>query len=116
MVVIRGAVVAQNTKQDIALQSIALFNEILSKNDFQTQEVKAIFFSATKDIFVSNPATVVRTHFGLDKVAFMCFQEMYVENSLENCIRIAVFVEKDFEPTHCYVGGAKVLRPDLNQK
>ena len=114
MVVIRGAVVAQNTKQDIATQSVTLFNEILSKNNFELQHVKAIFFSATKDLVASNPATAVRTHFGLNKVAFMCFQEMHVENSLPNCIRIAVFVDEDFEPTNCYVGGAKVLRPDLN--
>ena len=46
----------------------------------------------------------------------MCVQEMYVEGSLEKCIRVMVTAEngeKQKDAKHVYLRGAKVLRPDI---
>jgi len=48
----------------------------------------------------------------------MCMQEMYVEGSLEKCIRVMVTVKSDkaqSEACHVYMGEAERLRPDLKK-
>ena len=48
----------------------------------------------------------------------MCFQEMYVEGSMERCIRITVMAnsdEKQKNAQHVYLGEAQKLRPDLKR-
>ena len=112
---IRGAICAKNTVEDISDKSLRLVREIVARNGINTEDIEAIFFSATKDLDACYPAKSVREQLQLNNVAFMCFSEMNVANSLSHCIRVCVFV-KDLVQSdckHCYLGEAANLRADL---
>lgn len=113
---IRGAICAENTREDISLQAVTLVNEILSKNNLQVADVEAVIFSATSDLDVCYPAQAVREHFVMDNVAFMCFAEMPVQGALDHCLRVCVLTPKlnQKDCKHCYLGRAKCLRSDLS--
>lgn len=112
---IRGAICADNTVADISAKSLQLVKEIFSRNKIDKNDVSAIFFSATEDLNACYPAQGVREGLGLANVAFMCFEEMNVANSLSHCIRVCVFVSDlaQSKCKHCYLGEAATLRPDL---
>ena len=113
---IRGAICAENTVEDISQKSVELIRAMLYDNAiFALDKIEAIIFSVTDDLNACYPAKSVREQFHLDKVAFMCVQEMRVPNSLPQCIRVSVFVKGLAQKKcfHCYIGQAKVLRPDL---
>ena len=112
---IRGAICADNTVEDISSKSLQLVNEIISRNNLDKSHITAMFFSCTADLDACYPAKSVREQLGLHDVAFMCFAEMNVKSSLSHCIRVCVFVEglNRQQCKHCYLGGASVLRPDL---
>ena len=115
MGVIRGAICAKNTVEDIGQKSVDLIRAILDDNAISPDRIEAIIFSATDDINACYPAASVRERFNFGNVAFMCLQEMSVPNSLPNCIRVCVLVKglAQNKCKHCYLGEAKVLRPDL---
>jgi len=52
---------------------------------------------------------------GLTMVPMMCMQEMDVKGSLPRCIRVLIQVDWVIEQEikHVYLGGAKILRPDI---
>ena len=115
MAVIRGAICANNTIEDISSKSVELVNSIIQENNVDLQHVSAIIFSATKDLDACYPAKAVREQLCLSNVAFMCFHEMDVAGSLDHCIRVGIFVD-DFSQSnvkHVYIGRAQQLRKDL---
>lgn len=113
---IRGAITTENTREQIFLDTITLINEILNVNKIKINDIVSIIFSATKDINEAYPAEAVRS-MGIDSIPMMCFQEMYVKDSLQKCIRVIVFLNCDNskEIIHVYLKDAKKLRPDLVQ-
>lgn len=112
---IRGAICAENTKQDISDKAVELVDAILTQNNLRPDDIDAIFFSATNDIDACYPAKAVRERFKMSNVAFMCLAEMAVRGSLDHCLRVCVFtpVRSQRECKHCYIGNASVLRTDL---
>lgn len=112
MKVIRGAICAENNTQSISQNSVLLVEKILAANCLEVCDVECVFFSATPDLTACYPAAAVRKQL-LPNASFMCFSEMRVEASMPKVIRVAVFVNKDIVPKHCYVGEACALRPDL---
>lgn len=112
---IRGAICAENTKQDISDKAIELVEAILAQNNLKPDEVDAVLFSATNDLDACYPAKAVRERFAMDNVAFMCLAEMSVRGSLDHCLRVCVFtsvrIQRDCK--HCYLGRAGILRTDL---
>ena len=115
---IRGAICAENTVEDISSKSLQLVKEIISRNGLQLRDIEAIIFSVTDDLDACYPAKSVREELNLSDVAFMCFAEMRVPNSLSHCIRVCVFVNGlcQSDCKHCYIGEAAVLRKDLEAK
>ncbi len=115
MGVIRGAICAQNTTEDISAQAVVLVSEILSRNKLQKDDVQAIIFTCTADLDACYPAAAVREWLDNPQIAYMCAQEMNVEGSLDHCIRVCVIsdVLNQKECKHCYLGKAAVLRSDL---
>ena len=109
--VIRGAICAENTVASISESAETLIKVIMARNSLATEQVSAVFFSATADLNACYPATQVRKNI-LPNASFMCFQEMSVKGSLPGCIRVAVFAETE-TVQHCYLGKASQLRPDL---
>ncbi len=115
MAIIRGAICAKNSIDDIRKQSLLLVQSIVDKNNIQLNDISAILFSVTDDLNIFNPATAVREQLNLPNVAFMCFQEMKVVGALTHCIRVGVIVESIVQSTakHVYLGQAQQLRTDL---
>lgn len=111
---IRGAICAQNTAEDISAKALELVREIFERNNLQFKSVSAIIFTATPDLDACYPATAVREWLNDSNVAFLCAQEMAVKGSLDHCIRVCVIADGDKDHcSHCYLGKASVLRPDL---
>jgi len=116
MVSIRGAIVIEeNSKDCIINRTRELLNKIIEGNNINIEEITSILFSATKDITAAYPAIAARD-LGIVNAGLLCFQEMYVENSLKMCIRILMNVDntkKQKDVKHIYLNGAEILRPDL---
>jgi len=116
---VRGAItVERNEKRSVLEAASELLSEILKHNRFDKEDAISVFFTATKDITKVYPAEAAR-ELGLTSAALMCQQEMYVEGSLEKCIRVLMHVETDIpknEINHIYLKGAVGLRPDLSRK
>ncbi|MGE4214940.1 MAG: chorismate mutase [Anaerotignaceae bacterium] len=114
---IRGAVTAENTKDDILAKTKELLLEIIKENKLEIDDITAVFFTSTKDLDKVYPAVSAR-NIGITDAALMCFQEMYVEGSMEKCIRVTVMVESDKKQKnakHVFLGEAQKLRPDLKR-
>lgn len=114
---IRGAVsVEENTEESIITNTKLLLNKILEDNSFKMEDVVSVIFSATRDLTKIYPAKVARDT-GFSSVPLICLQEMYVEYSLEKCIRVLITIncEKDTEIKHVYLKKAAKLRPDITE-
>lgn len=94
MLAIRGATTIENNdSEEIKNNSIELFAEIINRNNVKLHNIKVILFSCTRDVTKAYPGKYVREHFNLNKAAILHFNEMYVEDSLEMCIRVLLLVE-----------------------
>lgn len=118
-VAIRGAItVDNNTCESILEATKELLIEIEKRNHIIRDRVISIFFSCTSDLDKAYPAKAAR-QLGYLNAALMCFNEMYVEGSLDKCIRVMVLYNSDLKQedvNHVYLKDAKVLRPDLSLK
>ncbi len=115
---IRGAVtVDENSQEQISLAACQLVTEILSQNKLRVENVGAIIFSTTEDLTAAFPSTALRTRPAFRFMPLFDTREPAVENSLPLCIRVLILAnidKKQNEVRHVYLGGAKNLRPDLN--
>lgn len=115
---IRGAItIEENTIEDIRINTIKMLNQILSENNIGVDDCISMIFTATKDITKAYPAKFAR-ELGFVNCSLMCVQEMYVENSLEMCIRVMLTInseKNDFKAKHVYLKEAQRLRPDLSR-
>lgn len=119
-IAIRGATtVVENEKACILEATEELLLSIMKENNIKVEEISSILFTATKDLTKVYPAVAAR-EIGITNAALMCVQEMFVEGSLEMCIRVMVEIQRKgldvgFSPRHIYLHGAANLRPDLAQ-
>lgn len=113
---IRGAItIEENTIENIRINTIDMLKQILKENGISVDDCVNLIFTATKDITRAYPAKFAR-EIGFVNCSLMCVQEMYVENSLEMCIRVMMTINKeenDFKVNHVYLKEAQRLRPDL---
>lgn len=116
---VRGAVtVEENSRKSVLLNTELMLSNIFESNDIQNCDIISIMFTATSDIDAVYPAVAAR-NLGVTEASLTCVQEMFVEGSLEMCLRVVVTVETDkkqSEMKHIYLKGAKKLRPDLNNE
>ncbi len=116
---IRGAItVDNNTEEDILAAAEDLFKKVIEFNSISDDEIVSIVFTATDDLDQAYPARAVR-EMGYNRVPLMCYQEMRVVSSLERCLRVIVYINRDCSLTeikHVYLREAKLLRPDLVQE
>lgn len=114
---IRGAITVENNdKEEIDKAVQQMLQEILVKNELQTNDIGAALFSATPDLDVSFPAAAARELSGWDMVPLFDVQQMSVEKSLAKCVRVLLLVDTDKPQSkikHVYLGEAKKLRPDI---
>ena len=112
---IRGATTSSgNTSKEIENSVIELINELILRNNIDPKKILSITFTVTKDLDACFPASIARKRFGLDSVAFLDCQQMYLPNDVDFCIRLMALV---ITPTnslinHPYLRGASNLRAD----
>ena len=112
---IRGATTATgNTVEEIENAVEELINELISRNDLIEENLLSITFTVTKDIDACFPASIARQCNGLDSVAFLDCQQMYMPNDLSFCIRLLaqVLLPTNKAVNHPYLRGASKLRTD----
>ena len=112
---IRGATTATgNSVEEIEDAVVELINELISRNSLNKTNLLSITFTTTKDLDACFPASIARKCNGLDSVAFLDCQQMYVANDVDFCIRIMaqVLLPTNFSVKHPYLRGASKLRPD----
>ena len=112
---IRGATTASgNTVKEIEEAVVELIDELISRNNIIKTNLLAITFSATKYLNACYTASIARKCNGLNSVAFLDCQQMYVPNDVDFCIRIMaqVLLPSKNLVKHPYLRGASKLRSD----
>ena len=112
---IRGATTSSgNTFEEIENSVVELINELILRNCLEPKNFLSITFSVTKDLDACFPASIARKCFGLDSVAFLDCQQMYVPNDVDFCIRLLALVisPTNSSSSHPYLRGASNLRTD----
>ena len=112
---IRGATTATgNSVKEIEDAVVELMDELISRNNLIKTNLLAITFSVTKDLNACFPASIARKCNGLDSVAFLDCQQMYVSNDVDFCIRVMaqVLLPSKNLVKHPYLRGASKLRSD----
>ncbi len=112
---IRGATTASgNSIEGIEEAVVELINELISRNNLIKKNLLSITFTTTKDLDACFPASIARKFNGLDSVAFLDCQQMYVPNDVEFCIRLMaqVLLPSSTLVKHPYLRGASNLRTD----
>ena len=115
IVFIRGATTASgNSIREIEVAVMELIDELISRNNLIKKNILSITFTATKDLDACFPASIARKFNGLDSVAFLDCQQMYVSNDVDFCIRIMaqVLLPSESPIKHPYLRGAAKLRTD----
>lgn len=116
---IRGAItIEEDSRREILEASDELLREIIRKNGIEIEDIISIIFSSTRDVSSAYPAEAARA-IGITSAGLMCLQEMYVEGSLEKCIRVLLLAcgeKEQNEAKHVYLRKASSLRPDLMQE
>ena len=113
--VIRGATTATgNTFEEIESAVIELIDELILRNNLNSKNLLSITFSVTKDLDACFPASIARKCNGLDSVAFLDCQQMYVQNDINFCIRLMaqVLLPVNVPVNNPYLREATNLRAD----
>lgn len=114
---IRGAItVTENTCEAIAEAVSELIEAIEIHNRLDTEEIVSVTFSVTSDLDAMFPAAVARRRQGWNDVPLLDVQHMKVENSLQKCIRVLIYINTPLPKSqlrHVYLEEAAKLRPDL---
>tara|TARA_B100001029_G_C14915939_1_gene369180 strand:+ start:316 stop:696 length:381 start_codon:yes stop_codon:yes gene_type:complete len=112
---IRGATTAAgNSVEEIESSVVELIDELISRNDLSEKNLLSITFTVTKDLDACFPASIARKRNGLDSVALLDCQQMYVPNDIKFCIRLMAQVLFPYRTpvNHPYLRGASKLRAD----
>ena len=112
---IRGATTASgNSDKEIEDAVVELIDGLISRNKLTKKNLLSITFTATRDLDACFPASIARKFNGLDSVAFLDCQQMYVPNDVNFCIRIMaqVLLPPNHPVKHPYLRGAAKLRTD----
>ncbi len=112
---IRGATTSSgNTSKEIENSVVELIDELMSRNDVDPKNILSITFTVTNDLDACFPASIARKRFGLDSVAFLDCQQMYISDDVDFCIRLMalVILPTNSSINHPYLRGASNLRTD----
>ncbi len=115
LTIIRGATTSKdNSVKEIENAVVELVEELISRNNIIANNLLSITFTVTNDLNACFPASVARKCHGLDSVAFLDCQQMYVPNDVNFCIRLMaqVLLKTNIPVNHPYLRGASKLRSD----
>jgi len=113
---VRGATTVDVDAPDlIAAATREMLQELQRRNDIDADDLVSALFTVTPDLRTTFPALAARQLGWLD-VPLLCATEIDVLDSLPRCIRVLVHFHTTRSRSmiqHVYLGGARVLRPDL---
>ena len=113
---IRGATtVTDNNKEAIREAVSELLDVIETQNQLNPEDIVSVTFTATQDLSAIFPAAIARQRPLWEDVPLLDVQQMYVQDSLERCIRVLIHIntpKPQKEISHVYLRGASNLRPD----
>jgi chorismate mutase len=114
---VRGAITVDADRPELIRAATAeLLTVLLATNGLVVADVVSAYFTATSDLRSEFPAKGAREA-GWHEVPMLCAQEIAVDGALPRCLRtllhVAVPGGRTLRPA--YLGGAQVLRPDLEQ-
>lgn len=113
---LRGATtVDKNDKEEILSAAAEMFNEIIKRNELDSEDIASIIFSLTPDLNKVFPASVIR-QLGITYVPLLDVAQPDIQGALPKCIRVLIHINTDKKNSdlhHVYLRGATVLRPDL---
>jgi chorismate mutase len=113
---IRGAVqVDRDDPEEVLAATRLLLQEVVAANSLVQDDMVSIIFTATPDLRSGFPAKAARD-LGLSDVPLLCAQELDVEGGLPRVVRVLLTTDAPIareHVRHVYLGGARVLRPDL---
>jgi chorismate mutase len=113
MFAIRGAIqVEHDSPESIGAAVRELCAAIVEQNHLELERIVYALFTLSPDLHADFPARAAREH-GWTTVPMICAQEIAVPGALPRVCRVMVLVEAEGTPSHVYLRGAKVLRPDL---
>lgn len=117
MISIRGAAtVEEDNSQEVLMVTRNLLGSIMARNNLMVDDIISIVFTCTQDIKSVYPAAAAR-EMGIVEAGLICVNEMNVTGSLAKCIRVLILAnvnKPQKEAKHVYMGGARILRPDLS--
>jgi chorismate mutase len=112
---IRGAITVDgNTPEAIGAATSELLVAIKRRNDLSMHEVVSVLFTMTPDLNADFPARAARLS-GWD-VPLLDMVEVDVPGSLRCCLRALIHVDRTEPVRNAYLRGARVLRPDLEER
>ena len=113
---IRGAVQVDRDDPELVLGATRqLLRELVEANSLVPDDLVSIIFTATPDLRSGFPAKAAR-ELGLNDVPLLCAQELDVDGGLPRTVRVLLTTDAPIareHVRHVYLGGARVLRPDL---
>ena len=113
---VRGAITVERDEASLLLDATErLLREIVAENGIDSADVASALFTLTPDLCSQFPAAAAR-RMGWTRVPLLNFTEIAVPDGLPRVIRVLLHVESDgtrIGVEHVYLGGAQVLRPDL---
>jgi chorismate mutase len=111
---LRGATQCLNTVEDIVDKVTLMYEELLSANKLEENDIVSVIFSATNDLDAVNPCSALRKRGYAANLALFACAEPYCVNSLEKVIRVIIhcYLDECSVTRHVYRNGAEVLRPD----
>lgn len=116
MISVRGAVtIDKDTREEVLNSTGELLESMITDNNLSISQIISIIFTCTGDIKSAYPAEAARG-IGIVNAGLICLNEMYVEGSLDKCIRVLIYADSiadQAQVRHIYIGKARQLRPDL---
>ncbi|NET60463.1 MAG: chorismate mutase [Symploca sp. SIO2E6] len=113
---IRGATTAsENTVEAIREAVMELLDELEAHNQINHDDIISVIFTTTRDLDAIFPAAIARERPHWNDVALLDVQQMYVNGSLNHCIRCLLHINlptSQVKIYHPYLRQAKKLRPD----
>jgi chorismate mutase len=115
---LRGAAQCFNTREDIEMQTITLYDGLLQKNGLEEKDIVSVVFSVTKDLDAENPAAALRRSGRAADLSLFAVQEAFTRGGLERTIRALIhcYLNEKATARHIYRNGAEILRPDRAEK
>lgn len=110
---IRGAVCAEDTREDIVKKVKDLYETILAENALAEENIVSAQFSVTPDLTAINPASALRISGLAQSCPLFCCAEPVVDNAVPFVIRVLITAYLNSKPVSVYLHGAQNLRKDL---